>query len=155
DFLSFCLSFGFSLCYNMPAMEDRRGKIILLLSSLFLLFGLTKQSCIVLAPYHGEIVRILRQLFHCAEYRVMTVDNKMKLPRAAESFDPIAGKKQFKKNFYSRDFLRWIGNERGPLRCTRQGNRCRLRAVVVLRFHSRLRLGSWIGSHRQPSPVDL
>jgi hypothetical protein len=108
DVLSFCLSFGFSLCYNMPAMEDRREKIILLLSSLFLLLGLTKQSGIVLAPYHGEIVRILRQLFHCAEYLVMTVDNKMKLPRAAESFDPIAGKTQFQKNSYARE-LRAVG----------------------------------------------
>jgi hypothetical protein len=27
DVLSFCLSFAFSLCYNMPAMEDRRGKL--------------------------------------------------------------------------------------------------------------------------------
>lgn len=48
-----------------------------------------------------------------------------------------------------------LGIEGRPLRRTRQGNRCRLRAVVVFRFHSRLRLGSWIGFHRRPSPVDL
>ena len=28
DVLSFCLSFGFSLCYNMPAMEDGVGKVL-------------------------------------------------------------------------------------------------------------------------------
>ena len=38
----------------------------------------------------------------------MTVDNKMKLPRAAESFDPIAGKTQLQKNSYARE-LRAVG----------------------------------------------
>ena len=47
----------------MPAMEDRRGKIILLLSSLFLLLGLTKQNGIVLAPYHAEIAEFFGSCF--------------------------------------------------------------------------------------------
>lgn len=38
----------------------------------------------------------------------MTVDNKMKLPRAAESFDQIAGKTYFQKNSYARE-LRAVG----------------------------------------------
>ena len=98
----------------------------------------------------------------------MTTDKKMNLPWVAESLGPIAGKPQFQKNFYARE-VRAVGQalearhvfslnlelKGGPLRRTRQGNRCRLRAVVVFRFHSRLRLGSWIGFHRRPSPVDL
>jgi hypothetical protein len=38
----------------------------------------------------------------------MTVDNKMKLPRAAESFDQIAGKTHFQKTSYARE-LRAVG----------------------------------------------
>src|SRR5215813_11665373 len=98
----------------------------------------------------------------------MTADNKINLPGIAEFSDPIPKKPQFQKNSYARE-LRAVGQaleERHVfsldlelkgrhLRRTRQGNRCRLCAVFVFRFHSRLRLGSWIGSHRRPSPVDL
>src|SRR5262245_15781258 len=76
-------------------------------SSLFLIPGSTCQNGTVLAPRHAEIVRFAADKGYC-ESPIMTADNKMKLPRAAESFDPIAEKTQFQKNSYARE-LRAVG----------------------------------------------
>jgi hypothetical protein len=101
--LSFCPSFGFLLYCYRPAGENK----ILPLSLLFLILGPTYQNGIVLAAWHGEIVRFSADK-GSSESPIMTADNKMKLPRVAELPGPIAGKPQFQKNSYARE-LRAVG----------------------------------------------
>ena len=165
--LTFWLFFSFARALASCLLLQARRVRIIALSSLFPISGLTSQNGIVLAAWLGEIVRFATDKGSCGS-PVMTADTKMNLPQGAESPDPTPGKPQFQKNSYARE-LRAVGASPGGsarvflglgtegrlLRCPRQGNRCRLSAVVVFRLHSRLRLGSWIGSHRRPSPVDL